>query len=518
MNKSKSFFKELNSSPGAVENESKLWDYFSTTTAYLWVEDFTETIAAIQTHLEAHQTEAEPYEGYLNNAIAEMVQHEEKSPRAVFGNPTAQTLTLSPARNDFEKRSLIARAYQGLLKAIVEEVINGVMHFEKSAYWMIEGVKRFLLLQFEIQKSDQKILVYVAGMEHEPVKPNDTQGLIAQYTLLFEMTQSVLVASSSKKFLEKAVASIHKHYDSARTMVALVDLDRRSLTRVFINDRELSKAEIMTEVSEHDFWDGLSGWAIRTRETVYSPKNIPDYRETESSMANRTANDRGAVVVVPIISQQKIYGTLTIINKSNRGAIKNFDIQVAGTVANQLAIGLQHFRLLERTRLMAHSDLVTGLLNREHFMQLAEVEYEQSMLKNESLGVIMLDIDFFKGINDQHGLEVGDDVLHEVGQRIRTHLINKKGLFSRYDGDEFVILMPIKNGRTLWNTAEELRIAISNAPVVSSPIVLKINTSAGIAFVEGNHQKLNLRDLLNVASQALAQAKQNGRGRVWPPR
>ncbi len=62
MNKSQSFFEELNIPPAAVENESKLWDYFSTTTAYLWVEDFTETLVAIQSRMETLQTEAEPYE------------------------------------------------------------------------------------------------------------------------------------------------------------------------------------------------------------------------------------------------------------------------------------------------------------------------------------------------------------------------------------------------------------------------------------------------------------------------
>jgi diguanylate cyclase (GGDEF)-like protein len=191
---------------------------------------------------------------------------------------------------------------------------------------------------------------------------------------------------------------------------------------------------------------------------------------------------------------------------------------VAETVANQLAIGLQHFRLLERTRLMAHSDLVTGLSNREHFMQLAEVEFEESALNRSSLGVIMLDIDFFKEINDHHGFQVGDDILREVGQRVRAHLINKHSVSTRYDGDEFVILMSVDSDRALWNTAEELRIAISNTPVASSPVVLKISTSVGIAFVDGKNNEMNLRELLNRASQALAQAKQNGRNCVWPAR
>ena len=518
MSESKDFLKQLNNPPKASESESKLWDYFTNTPAYLWIEDFTAVVQAFQAAMADLLSDAEPYAGYLNHALAGIVSQAKAKPMAIFGNRLSQRLSLSPARNKFESNSLIARAYQGLLRAVIDEVNNGVTSFEKSAYWMIEGKEVYLQLQFEVKQSDNQTMIYVVGMETEPVKPHDTKGLVAQYALLFEMTQSILMTSNSKKFLEKSAAAIHKYYDSAQTIITLVDLEKRCRTQVFLDDREFSEEEKLNEITEHDFWDGLSGWVIRTGETVYSPKNVPDYRETDESMANRIKNDACAIEVVPNVSGQQLLGTLTIIHKGERGAINPYDIQVAETVSNQLAIGLQHFRLLERTRLMAHSDLVTGLSNREHFMQLAEAEFEESTLKRSSLGVIMLDIDFFKEINEQHGFQVGDDVLREVGQRVRAHLINKHSVSTRYDGDEFVILMSVDSDRALWNAAEELRIAISNTPVASSPVVLKISTSVGIAFVEGKSHEMNLREMLNRASQALAQAKQNGRNCVWPAR
>ena len=150
-------------------------------------------------------------------------------------------------------------------------------------------------------------------------------------------------------------------------------------------------------------------------------------------------------------------------------------------------------------------------------MQMAELEYGRAVESQERLGVIMMDIDNFKQINDQHGNLVGDDVLKVVADRLSRHVREKSALISRFDGDEFCVLLKIRSQRALYKLADELRIGISSEPVTSPPIVVKLTISAGICHIDGvGAYPENLREFLNLASQALLEAKAKGRNRVHP--
>jgi diguanylate cyclase (GGDEF)-like protein len=150
-------------------------------------------------------------------------------------------------------------------------------------------------------------------------------------------------------------------------------------------------------------------------------------------------------------------------------------------------------------------------------MQMAELEYGRAVVSGERLGVIMLDIDNFKQINDQHGNLVGDDVLKSVADRLSRHVREKSALIARFDGDEFCVMLKIRSLRSLYKLADELRISIGSDPVTSAPIVVKVTMSAGICHIdELTAYPENLREFLNLANQALLEAKAHGRNLVWP--
>jgi diguanylate cyclase (GGDEF)-like protein len=166
--------------------------------------------------------------------------------------------------------------------------------------------------------------------------------------------------------------------------------------------------------------------------------------------------------------------------------------------------------VLER---LARVDALTGLLNRYAFYESGEKVFEKAQHSGADLGVIMMDIDLFKGVNDQYGHLVGDQVLSVVADRARHHL-RSSDMIARYGGDEFVLLLSETSAGQVLETAERLRVAICKTPILVSRDMIKTSVSVGIAILDKNTQHHKLQELVAAADHALYQAKQSGRNVV----
>jgi two-component system cell cycle response regulator len=126
--------------------------------------------------------------------------------------------------------------------------------------------------------------------------------------------------------------------------------------------------------------------------------------------------------------------------------------------------------------------------------------------------LMILDIDHFKRVNDQHGHDAGDDVLRVVAQRLRGAL-REDDLICRLGGEEFAIVMPGADVDSARVIAERARQAISSEPVALSPagLSLSLTVSAGLAAASAG---LGARDLYRLADAALYRSKAAGRNRV----
>ncbi len=124
-----------------------------------------------------------------------------------------------------------------------------------------------------------------------------------------------------------------------------------------------------------------------------------------------------------------------------------------------------------------------------------------------------MDIDYFKSVNDNHGHDIGDEVLREFAKRIGAN-IRGIDLACRYGGEEFVVVMPETDASFAYAVAERLRKSIETTPIEISraPGKLSITISIGIAASEGADDTAEA--LLRRADQALYSAKRNGRNRV----
>ncbi len=168
----------------------------------------------------------------------------------------------------------------------------------------------------------------------------------------------------------------------------------------------------------------------------------------------------------------------------------------------------------ESLRFEALHDHLTGLWNRGAVLNLLQREEQRRQRSGDALGVIMVDVDHFKAINDSYGHLVGDVVLTEVAKRL-TASVRGYDSVGRYGGEEFLIIVPGCNPQGLIISAERLRGVIAETPINSASGPIPVTISVGLVSVgPGNLKPVEHIALVQAADSALYRAKAKGRNRV----
>jgi len=163
-------------------------------------------------------------------------------------------------------------------------------------------------------------------------------------------------------------------------------------------------------------------------------------------------------------------------------------------------------------QLQARVDYLTGLFNRRHFIEQGELELSRALRYNNQLSAFMIDIDYFKQVNDTHGHRAGDMVLQALS-RLCKEALRDVDLLGRMGGEEFAVLLPETSHEKAIEVAERLRETIEETPIViETGLPLHITVSIGVTTLTGKDSNIDM--LLNQADTALYQAKEAGRNRV----
>lgn len=162
---------------------------------------------------------------------------------------------------------------------------------------------------------------------------------------------------------------------------------------------------------------------------------------------------------------------------------------------------------------LATRDALTGLFNRGEFMRLAEKELLRTRRHGGNTSIFVIDLDFFKSINDLHGHPAGDKVLRHVSDQLRDWT-RSTDLVARIGGEEFVVLLPQTDIDAAMVLAQKLRQQLRDSPArVSSELQVSVTASFGVACLPGHHMG-TIAALYAAADNALYDAKRLGRDRV----
>ncbi|MEZ4503781.1 MAG: GGDEF domain-containing protein [Dehalococcoidia bacterium] len=160
----------------------------------------------------------------------------------------------------------------------------------------------------------------------------------------------------------------------------------------------------------------------------------------------------------------------------------------------------------------ARTDSTTGLFNRRALDIALGTEFRRAQRYGRRLGVLMVDLDNFKGLNDTHGHAFGDLVLRTVASTLRANL-RESDVLARYGGDEFVIVLPEAARGDSAAVGEKLRAAVAARLLVDGDVEARTTISVGVATYPSEHATSEA-DLLRLADEALLEAKRTGRDRT----
>lgn len=162
-------------------------------------------------------------------------------------------------------------------------------------------------------------------------------------------------------------------------------------------------------------------------------------------------------------------------------------------------------------RAAALTDPLTGILNRRGFFEAASYIRQEATKRRQPMAALLLDLDYFKSVNDTHGHAAGDEVLHAFAIRVRE-VLRSHDVFGRIGGEEFAVVFADADEDAVRTFAERLRSEVAVAPIDWRGTSIDVTASIGVAV--GDAAKLKVETLLEAADRALYEAKRRGRNCV----
>lgn len=223
--------------------------------------------------------------------------------------------------------------------------------------------------------------------------------------------------------------------------------------------------------------------------------------------------DQDRIGIFPLTGEDnKILGC--VVAHSNIDKLNIKEIEYLDQLTKQAAATITRANIYAEVLKHATLDALTGINNRHQFEIRLKQEVAASMRQNIPLCAIMLDIDFFKSVNDTYGHAAGDTVLKEVSNTIKNSL-RESDIPSRYGGEEFAILLPFTKLEEAYGVAQRLRAAVEQQEIDISEVsdYDKINVTVSIGVSEFD-RKITGEELYRRADKALYSAKTHGRNKV----
>jgi two-component system cell cycle response regulator len=241
----------------------------------------------------------------------------------------------------------------------------------------------------------------------------------------------------------------------------------------------------------------------KTTARLFTPASVDPLVTPETAL--------GGFGAFPISTTNRLTGLLALGGKTVARMGTETDAFL-NQVANQAHIVVENSRLFDRIKNLSIRDGLTELYNHRHSMSLVSNEFERVGRYQEWLSILMVDIDHFKKINDDHGHQTGDGVLRDVARLLKETLRTVDSL-GRYGGEEFMAILPHTSYEEAKRTGERLRRAIEEHSFRAGDKKIKVTVSIGVASYPSEAVDTP-NGLIREADRALYKAKDTGRNRV----
>lgn len=328
---------------------------------------------------------------------------------------------------------------------------------------------------------------------------------------VFRVGQRLTSNLDIKETFESIYRELANLVDADIFGLALIDNEEKSLNYEFFrledNNYNLGSVCVYDETS-------LGGYALTHDVIVHindAEKESAKYVKHHRLIGERIGYKSQSIIYCPLTIENKKIGVVTVQSR-NKNAYNERDISTLKLFATYAAIAIYNGQLFKQVNYLANFDALTHVWNRREVFKLAEKAFKRVKSSQDKLCVIMLDVDYFKHINDEYGHLVGDKILVQVSS-ISKEQIKDTDLIGRYGGEEFIIFLPHTTLEEALIRADRICEMIHNykGKVPNKP-PFRISASLGVYEFDGS--EINLDEGIKRADEALYQAKQQGKNQV----
>lgn len=316
------------------------------------------------------------------------------------------------------------------------------------------------------------------------------------------MINQTIINKNDDTVFAEMLQTITRIMDTQRASIMLLDPQNRTLSmKVTSSNQSQSENSSVPNIS-FALGEGIAGSVAKTRKTVMT-NNPTDESIFKSYGDLRLDSEFKNLLTVPLIAGDELLGVINLTNKKT-----NFleeDQFLVEDIADQIAIAIQKTRLYE----LAITDGLTGLFIKRYFMLRLDSEIARAKRNNQSLSLLIFDIDHFKKFNDTYGHPLGDRVIKTVADITKNSLRGEIDIAARYGGEEFAVILPQTNIDGAKMTAERIRKSVEIASIAHKNELLKVTISVGgTCYLEETD---NSEVLIERADKALYTSKNAGR-------
>jgi len=360
--------------------------------------------------------------------------------------------------------------------------------------------------------SPEAVLAHLGSARNdESARPRRDVSLALKKTTkrLAILTDIVKTANSilePRKVIELIMEKIQQLIPSSAWSMLMVDEEKQELAF------ELALGAKGKDVSAFriKLGEGVAGWVAQTgkpaivNDTAKDPRFAPRF-DTKTQFQTRS------ILCAPLISRGRTIGVVEIINRLG-GRFTQSDLEILLTLVEPCAIAIENAILFQRTEQLTITDDLTKLFNSRYLNLYISREIKRCKRHGIPLSVIFLDLDGFKGINDQYGHLAGSGTLAEVGA-ILAEAVRESDILARYGGDEFVVVLPETPASGALVIAERLRKAIEEHGFLQGQgLAARISASFGIASYPDH--ALTPEGLIQKADQAMYRVKERDKNGI----
>jgi diguanylate cyclase (GGDEF)-like protein/excisionase family DNA binding protein len=417
--------------------------------------------------------------------VPQLVNDSASDPRAV---------TIPGSEPDIDESMILApMVHEGVCLGVLVLVKSGLRQFTDDDLRLLVIYASFAAQAMANADATARLREQSAALERQ---------LRAQRELL-RVTESILTTLDQRQVLEQITDRLGSLVRCDNIAIEVVDRVTGLLRP--LTARGIHADEYLAEWAPGE--TGIATWVVEHNEPAFIEDERSDPRINHFRDLGIT---EGSLIVVPLIGPQGAAGVLTLERLGSESGFDPQDFELVQLFAAQVSIALRNAETFEAAEVRARTDTLTGLLNHGTFTDWLA----RRCAADEQFGIVMIDLDDFRTVNNLLGHQAGDRLLREIARAIPGATRDTDAAF-RYGGDEFAVLLPLSEAPGLQVVADRIRAAIEKVGAPGTAWAAEgVHVSASIGTASYPLDGASPEEILLAADRACFVAKRRGRGRV----